>query len=201
MRARAGRRTRSVRARTGRKASSLDPCRESDFLSTIFLILIAQTTLGPIAGPETLPFPETSKKRPCCLCSRSAGARSIQGPCQRLVARNWPGSIGYAGAVCLRERDRPAWLQENSGSVAVRRRRRRRCPACARTVGSHGFPVREGSVGDSGSLVTAPESLRPQTRPDRTCRWPPCAWVGDEYSLRFAVTAKLLPPCAPRTPI
>ena len=57
MRARAGCRTRSVRARTGRKASSLDPCRESDFLSTIFLILIAQTTLGPIAGPETLPFP------------------------------------------------------------------------------------------------------------------------------------------------
>ena len=102
MRARAGRRTRSVRARTGRKASSLDPCRESDFLSTIFLILIAQTTFGPIAGPETLPFPETSKKRPCCLCSRSAGARSIQGPCQRLVARNWPGSIGYAGAVPTR---------------------------------------------------------------------------------------------------
>ena len=95
---------------------------------------------------------QTSKKRPCCLCSRSAGARSIQGPCQRLVTRNWPGSIGYAGAVPTRS------------TSQVANRIRAPSPSCVRGAGIGVRP--RASSAPAGGVVAGLRARAPWVHTD-----------------------------------
>jgi hypothetical protein len=169
-----GPRTRSVRARIGQKASLLDPCRESRpgslFSCPPFSCSLRQfssQSSAPKRSPKDLTCthgpmhpPQTNKKRPCCLCSRG---RSIHGPCQNSKARN--EELAWNDRICWdRVPTRSTSLPSPSGVggagttrvVRTSRRRRRRWPSGARTVGSHGFPVRGAR---SGSPVTAPETI------------------------------------------
>ena len=117
---------------------------------------------------------QTSKKRPCCLCSRSAGARSIQGPCRRLVTRN-------AGAVPTRSTSKVAiefGLRRRLASAAraleyvhARRPHQPAASSLACVRAHRGFTRISGRGARAGSPVTAPESLRPLNRAGRGSCW------------------------------